>query len=84
MENPNGGVKNDVCNTIAIRIPTQTGSKPNANNAGPNKGITIKIISIKSRINPKKNIIISIDISIIILSTSESNKILLINPHSGV
>ena len=56
-ENPKGGVKKDVCKTIAINIPTQIGSKPNENNTGPNNGIIMKIISMKSRMKPNKNII---------------------------
>ena len=56
MENPKGGVKKDVWSIIPMRIPIQIGSNPRVNRIGPNIGITMKIISIKSRIKPNKNI----------------------------
>ena len=49
---------NDVCNTSAIKIPNQRGSKPRVNSAGPIRGITINVISMKSKIKPNKNIMI--------------------------
>ena len=65
--------------TTTLYIPIHTGSNPNSKSAGPNKGITINIISIKSNINPKKNIIVSIMINVVVLSTSVSKIISLIN-----
>ena len=41
---------------MAIITPNQIGSRPIDKSTGPIKGTTIKVISIKSRINPRRNI----------------------------
>ena len=40
----------------AIITPNHIGSKPIVNNTGPTRGTIINVISIKSRINPSRNI----------------------------
>ena len=41
---------------MAIIIPSHIGSTPNISNAGPTIGTTTRVIWIKSKINPNKNI----------------------------
>ena len=63
---------NDVCNTSAIKIPNQRGSKPRVNSAGPIRGITINVISMKSKMKPSKNIMKRTIIRVSILSLGNS------------
>ena len=50
-------------------MATQTGSKPYVNKTGPNNGIIINIISMKSKIKPNKNITLNVIINMKYLSS---------------
>ena len=50
----------------------EEGSKPRVNSAGPIRGITINVISMKSKMKPSKNIMIRTIIRVSILSLGNS------------